>query len=180
MTFKSWVQFSGLKFRSFIKRNLSSCLISCFDIKNIIQWAFVLKRSVRQNICSREFNSCSAIKKPVPQALALSSRGPFSGLNFRSVMINCDDNGLSLSGLCLELIHGDLKMQDWSPFSLISRICDSGPGFYTFRSYTEDTMTLTMYKTMISHGGVLSEGHGRGGPGVCLGDGQTEAEGVPS
>ena len=28
--------------------------------------------------------------------------------------------------------------------------------------------------------GVLSEGYGHGGPGVCLGDGQTEAEGVPS
>ena len=26
---------------------------------------------------------------------------------------------------------------------------------------------------------VLSEGHGHGGPGVCPGDGQTEAEGVP-
>ena len=29
-------------------------------------------------------------------------------------------------------------------------------------------------------GGVLSEGYGHGGPGVCLGDGKTEAEGVPS
>ena len=29
-------------------------------------------------------------------------------------------------------------------------------------------------------GGVLYEGCGHGGPGVCLGDGQTEAEGVPS
>ena len=28
--------------------------------------------------------------------------------------------------------------------------------------------------------GVLSEGYGHGGPGVCLGDGQTEAEIVPS
>ena len=28
--------------------------------------------------------------------------------------------------------------------------------------------------------GGLSEGYGHGGPGVCLGDGQTEAEGVPS
>ena len=33
---------------------------------------------------------------------------------------------------------------------------------------------------MIASGGVLSEGYGHGGPGVCLGDGQTEAEGVPS
>ena len=28
--------------------------------------------------------------------------------------------------------------------------------------------------------GLLSEGYGHGGLGVCLGDGQTEAEGVPS
>ena len=28
---------------------------------------------------------------------------------------------------------------------------------------------------MFASGGVLSEGYGHGGPGVCLGDGQTEA-----
>ena len=33
---------------------------------------------------------------------------------------------------------------------------------------------------MVASGGVLSEGYGHDGPGVCLGDGQTEAEGVPS
>ena len=33
---------------------------------------------------------------------------------------------------------------------------------------------------MVASGGVLSEGYGHGGPGVCLGDGQTEGEGVPS
>ena len=33
---------------------------------------------------------------------------------------------------------------------------------------------------MIASGGALSEGYGHGGPGVCLGDGQTEAEEVPS
>ena len=33
---------------------------------------------------------------------------------------------------------------------------------------------------MVASGGVLSEGYGHGGPGVCLGDGQTEAEEVPS
>ena len=33
---------------------------------------------------------------------------------------------------------------------------------------------------MVASGGVLSEGYGHGGPGVCLGDGQTKAEGVPS
>ena len=33
---------------------------------------------------------------------------------------------------------------------------------------------------MVASGGVLSEGYGHGGPGGCLDDGQTEAEGVPS
>ena len=33
---------------------------------------------------------------------------------------------------------------------------------------------------MVASGGVLSEGYGHGRCGVCLGDGQTEAEGVPS
>ena len=33
---------------------------------------------------------------------------------------------------------------------------------------------------MVASGGVLSEGYGHDGPGVCLGDVQTEAEGVPS
>ena len=33
---------------------------------------------------------------------------------------------------------------------------------------------------MVASGGVLSKGYGDDGPGVCLGDGQTEAEGVPS
>ena len=33
---------------------------------------------------------------------------------------------------------------------------------------------------MFASGGVLSEECGHGGPGVCLGDRQTEAEGVPS
>ena len=33
---------------------------------------------------------------------------------------------------------------------------------------------------MVASGGVLSEGYWHDGPGVCLGDGQTEAEGVPS
>ena len=28
---------------------------------------------------------------------------------------------------------------------------------------------------MVASGGILSEGYGHGGPGVCLGDGQTEA-----
>ena len=33
---------------------------------------------------------------------------------------------------------------------------------------------------MVASGGVLSEGYEHGGLGVRLGDGQTEAEGVPS
>ena len=33
---------------------------------------------------------------------------------------------------------------------------------------------------MVASGGLLSEGYGHGGPGVCLGDGQTEAEVVSS
>ena len=34
--------------------------------------------------------------------------------------------------------------------------------------------------SVVATGGVLTERCGSGGPGVCLGDGQTEAEGVPS
>ena len=33
---------------------------------------------------------------------------------------------------------------------------------------------------MVESGGVLSERYGHGGHGVCLGDGQTKAEGIPS
>ena len=33
---------------------------------------------------------------------------------------------------------------------------------------------------VVASGGVLSEGYGHDGPGVCLDDDQTEAEGVPS
>ena len=33
---------------------------------------------------------------------------------------------------------------------------------------------------MVASGGILSGGYGHGGPGVCLGDDQTDAEGVPS
>ena len=33
---------------------------------------------------------------------------------------------------------------------------------------------------VVASGGVLSEGYGHDGSGVCLDDGQTEAEGVPS
>ena len=51
-------------------------------------------------------------------------------------------------------------------------------GFFSSRSeglvHTEGATTRFMFAS----GGVLSGGYGHGGPGVCLGDGQTEAEGV--
>ena len=43
-----------------------------------------------------------------------------------------------------------------------------------------DPSGSTMLGFMFASGGVLSDGYGHGGPGVCLGDGQTEDEGVPS
>ena len=33
---------------------------------------------------------------------------------------------------------------------------------------------------IVASGGVLSEGYGHGEPGICLGDGQIEAEGILS
>ena len=39
---------------------------------------------------------------------------------------------------------------------------------------------LSTLSLMIASGEVLSEGYGHGGPGVCLGDGQAEADGVTS
>ena len=42
------------------------------------------------------------------------------------------------------------------------------------------TMPRASTRFMVASGGVLSEGYGHGGPGFCLGDGQTEAEGVSS
>ena len=46
----------------------------------------------------------------------------------------------------------------------------------------EDSRSWTMPRGrfMVAFGGALSEGYGHGGPGVCLGDGQMEAEGLPS
>ena len=41
-------------------------------------------------------------------------------------------------------------------------------------------LTPTHPGFMVASGGVLSEGYGHDGPGACLGDGQTEAEGIPS
>ena len=44
------------------------------------------------------------------------------------------------------------------------------------RDHAEGAFT----RSMVAPGEVLSEGYGHGRPGVCLGDGQTEAEVVPS
>ena len=43
-----------------------------------------------------------------------------------------------------------------------------------------NVVNIVHLRFIVASGGVLSEGYGHGGPGVCLGDGQTEAEGVPS
>ena len=43
-------------------------------------------------------------------------------------------------------------------------------------NYAEAPTTCFVFASV----GVLSEGYGHGGSVVCLGDGQTEAEGVPS
>ena len=48
------------------------------------------------------------------------------------------------------------------------------------RSKGLDHAESTSTRFIVASGGVLSVGYGHGGPGVCLGDGKTEAEGVPS
>ena len=48
------------------------------------------------------------------------------------------------------------------------------------RSERMDHVEGASTRFMVASGGVRSEGYGHGGPGVCLGDGQTEAEGIPS
>ena len=53
-------------------------------------------------------------------------------------------------------------------------------GFFLSRYEGLDHAEGAPTRFMVASGGVLSEGCGHGGPGVCLGDGQTEAEGVPS
>ena len=53
-------------------------------------------------------------------------------------------------------------------------------GFSHFRTEELDYAEGASTGFMVASGGVISEGYGHGGPGVCLGDGQTEAEGVPS
>ena len=52
----------------------------------------------------------------------------------------------------------------------------------SFLSRSEGLVHADVARTrfMVASDGGLSEGYGHGGPGVCLGDGQTEAEGVPS
>ena len=53
---------------------------------------------------------------------------------------------------------------------------------YSFLSRSEglDHAEGAFTRFMVASGGVLSEVYGHDGPGVCLGDGQTEAEGLPS
>ena len=48
------------------------------------------------------------------------------------------------------------------------------------RSEWLDHAEVASTRFMVASGGVLTEGYGHGGPGICLGDGQTEDEGVPS
>ena len=52
--------------------------------------------------------------------------------------------------------------------------------FFLSRSEWLDHAEGVPTRFMVASGGVLFEGYGHGGLGVCLGDGQTEAEGVLS
>ena len=42
------------------------------------------------------------------------------------------------------------------------------------------SFSKALFGFVVAPGEILSEGYGHDGPGVCLGDGQMEAEGVPS
>ena len=59
-----------------------------------------------------------------------------------------------------------------------------GSANYAFMDMWRDSLRRTppigFFLVVVASGGVLSEGCGHGGHGVCLGDGQTEAKGVPS
>ena len=48
-------------------------------------------------------------------------------------------------------------------------------GSFLSRSHGLDHAEGASTRFMVGSGGVLSEGYGHDGPGVCLGDGQTEA-----
>ena len=52
--------------------------------------------------------------------------------------------------------------------------------FFLSRSEGLDQANGASTGFMFTSVGVLPEGYGHAGPGVCLGDGQTKAEGVPS
>ena len=58
----------------------------------------------------------------------------------------------------------------------VSRPSDSFLSRFERLDHAEGFSTRFMFASV----GVLSEGYGHGGPDVCLSDGQTEAEGVPS
>ena len=73
--------------------------------------------------------------------------------------------------------HRDASMGMWRNF-----LCGGSRPSDSFlpRSEGLDHDEGAPTRFMVASSGVLSEGYGHGGPGVCLGDGQTEAEGVTS
>ena len=92
-------------------------------------------------------------------------------------------NNNILSGLKLELVQKTSNIKNTD----IRRDCGATPcggsrPWDSFLSRFEGLVYAEGAPTrfMIASCGVLSEGYGHDRPGVCLGDGQTEAEGVPS
>ena len=71
-------------------------------------------------------------------------------------------------------------MKSFSVFDDVVRFDVSPSDFFLSRSEGLDHAEAVSTGFMVASGGGLSEGYVHGGPGVCLGDGQTEAEGVPS
>ena len=74
------------------------------------------------------------------------------------------------------------KRNKWRPFCLVHSTNRSDVpvrGAWS-RSKGLDHTERASTRFTVASGGVLSEGYGYDGPGVCLGDGQTEDEGVPS
>ena len=75
----------------------------------------------------------------------------------------------------LSLLHGQLESSSKWCISFVS-YSDS----FLWRSEGLDHADWAFRRFMVASGRGLSEGYGHDGPGVCLGDGQTEAERVPS
>ena len=65
---------------------------------------------------------------------------------------------------------------------IVARLPAEDPAYriYLLRSEWLDHAEEAFTCFMLASGGVLSVGYEHDGPGVCMGDGQTEAEGVPS